>query len=261
MDVKYRKERKKGRILLSGMVIAGVLAVGVKKLPATIAVSQNMGARQLPVYSVKTGRNLVALSFDAAWGDEDTGQILKILKRHKVNVTFFATGGWIKQYPEAVKQVLKDGHELGNHSESHPHLTTLSKEGIRQELMRPHQRVKKLTGYEMKVFRPPYGDYNNLVIATARECGYLPIQWSVDSLDWKDYGKQAIVDTVLHSKNLKAGAIILCHNGAKYTASALEELLDGLEKAGFQIVPVSKLVIRSHYRIDGNGMQIPLREE
>lgn len=259
----YRKpqKRKTVKTLLAILLLAGILVTGVNYIPKTAIVSENMNGRQLPVYSVKTSRNQVALSFDAAWGDEDTGRILQILKRHKVKVTFFATGGWVKQYPDAVKKVLKDGHELGNHSESHPHMSTLSKEGIREELMRAHERVKKLTGYDMKVFRPPYGDYNNLVIATAKECGYLPIQWSVDSLDWKDYGARAILDTVLHHKNLKPGAIILCHNGAKYTASALEGLLDGLKKAGYQIVPVSKLVVRKNYQIDANGMQIPQGEE
>lgn len=254
-------KRKLIHSLLTWGVVAGVLAIGAKMIPKSIFVSQMENGRLLPVYSVKTDKNQVALSFDAAWGDEDTEKILKTLKKHKVHVTFFATGGWVKQYPEDVKKILKDGHELGNHSETHPHLSTLSEEGIRRELMLVHQRVKKIAGYNMKVFRPPYGDYNNLVISTAKACGYTPVQWSVDSLDWKDYGVQPILDTVLKSKNLEPGAIILCHNGARYTAQALDQLLSGIKEAGLQVVPVSKLLIKKHYRIDGNGMQIPIGED
>lgn len=108
----------------------------------------------------------------------------------------------------------------------------------------------------MQLFRPPYGDYDDEVVRTAQECGYYPIQWSVDSLDWKDYGVQSIIDTVLNHKDLKNGAIILCHNGAKYTAQALEQLLTGLEEQGYQIVPVSELIYKEDYHMDVTGRQI-----
>ena len=122
--------------------------------------------------------------------------------------------------------------------------------------MKVHERVKELTGVEMQLFRPPYGDYDDEVVRTAQECGYYPIQWSVDSLDWKDYGVQSIIDTVLNHKDLKNGAIILCHNGAKYTAQALEQLLTGLEEQGYQIVPVSELIYKEDYHMDVTGRQI-----
>lgn len=108
----------------------------------------------------------------------------------------------------------------------------------------------------MQLFRPPYGDYDDEVVRTAQECGYYPIQWSVDSLDWKDYGVQSIIDTVSNHKDLKNGAIILCHNGAKYTAQALEQLLTGLEEQGYQIVPVSELIYKEDYHMDVTGRQI-----
>ena len=94
------------------------------------------------------------------------------------------------------------------------------------------------------------------MVRTAQECGYYPIQWSVDSLDWKDYGVQSIIDTVSNHKDLKNGAIILCHNGAKYTAQALEQLLTGLEEQGYQIVPVSELIYKEDYHMDVTGRQI-----
>ena len=109
----------------------------------------------------------------------------------------------------------------------------------------------------MFLFRPPYGDYDNEVIQTVKGCNYYPIQWSIDSLDWKNYGVEDIINRVCNSDKLQGGAIILCHNGAKYTAEALDQLLTGLEEKGFQLVPISELIIREDYHVDVNGMQVP----
>lgn len=214
------------------------------------------GERKLPVYSVDNSDNKVALSFDAAWGAEDFKRIMKILKKHNIKVTFFMTGGWVKDNPQYVKQLVKEGHDLGNHSQSHPDMTTLGKEQIVEEIKQVHDQVKDLTGYEMKLFRAPYGAYNDNVIETVTEQGYYPIQWSVDSLDWKDYGADSIINTVCNHSQLKSGAIILCHNGAKYTADALEKLILGIEENGYKIVPVSKLIYTDNYTIDPTGKQV-----
>ncbi len=224
---------------------------------AATATSNAVNGRELPIYCVSTDQKKVALSFDAAWGNEDTQKILDILKKKNVHVTFFVTGGWVKNYPEDVKAILAAGHDLGNHSENHKNMSQLSTQEQQQELMNVHNRVKELTGYEMFLFRPPYGDYDNSVILTARKCGYYPIQWDVDSLDWKDYGVDAILDKVLNHKHLSNGSIILCHNGAKYTADALEALIAGLQEKGYQIVPVSELILRQDYHMDAEGRQIP----
>ncbi|MGN0483448.1 MAG: polysaccharide deacetylase family protein [Lachnospiraceae bacterium] len=229
----------------------------VKNLPEIVTVTANATGRELPIYCVQTKEPKVALSFDAAWGNEDTKQILSILKKHNVHVTFFMTGGWIKSYPDDVKAILKAGHDLGNHSQNHKNMSQLSKEEIKEELMQPYEEVKKLTGYKMFLFRPPYGDYDNDVITVARDCGFYSIQWDVDSLDWKNYGVDSIIETVCNHKHLGNGSIILCHNGAKYTAQALDTLLTNLEKAGYQVVPVSELIIRKDFHMDTEGRQIP----
>lgn len=190
------------------------------------------------------------------WGNEDTQKILDILKKRNVHVTFFMTGGWVKNYPDDVKAILAAGHDLGNHSENHKNMSQLSAQQQQEELMRVHERVKELTGYDMFLFRPPYGDYDNSVILTARQCGYYPIQWDVDSLDWKDYGAEDIVNRVVNHKHLGSGSIILCHNGAKFTADALDDLITGLQDKGYQIVPVSDLIYRDNYHMDSEGRQI-----
>ncbi len=246
-------------LLVAALVLVAVYQDSIKPGQA-IAVFQEVisqaGPRKIPIYSVDTEEKKIALSFDAAWGAEDFYNIMDILDKHNVKVTFFMTGGWVADNPDCVKTLVEKGHELGNHSQNHYDMTTLSKSDMEKELMDVHKAVKELTGYEMKVFRPPYGAYDNNVIETASDCGYSAIQWSVDSLDWKDYGVKSIIDTVCNHKNLKGGAIILCHNGAKYTVSALDEMLTNLENQGYTIVPVSDLIMTDSYHIDANGMQI-----
>lgn len=238
--------------LVALIALAG-LACG---LPKVISVSNTVGTRELPIYCVDTTEKKIALSFDAAWGAEDFDTIMDILSAHNVHVTFFMTGGWVDTYPEDVKTLIANGHDLGNHSENHKNMSQLSTEQMKDEIMSVHDKVKELTGYEMFLFRPPFGDYSNEVIKTATTCGYYSIQWSVDSLDWKDYGINSIVDTVCNHKSLDNGAIILCHNGAKYTAQALDAMLTNLENQGYTIVPISELILRDNYHIDVTGKQI-----
>lgn len=166
------------------------------------------------------------------------------------------TGGWVDKYPDDVKSIYKAGHDLGSHSESHKNMSQLSDEEKKQELLSVHKKVKELTGTDMNLFRAPYGDYDDAVILTAKDIGYYTIQWDVDSLDWKDYGVKSILSTVLDSQELGNGSVILCHNGAKYTADALDQLIDGLEKKGYEIVPVSQLIYKDGYHMDVNGRQI-----
>jgi peptidoglycan/xylan/chitin deacetylase (PgdA/CDA1 family) len=181
---------------------------------------------------------------------------MDILEEHNVKVTFFMTGGWVDEYPDCVKELVERGHDLGNHSQNHYDMTTISKSEKESELQSVHDKVKELTGYEMFLFRPPYGAYDNELIETAYAMDYYPIQWSVDSLDWKDYGVDSIIDTVCNNKALDSGAIILCHNGAKYTAEALDEMLTNLEEQGYEIVPISEIILRENYHMDVAGKQI-----
>ena len=166
------------------------------------------------------------------------------------------TGGWVKNYPEDVKAIYAAGHDLANHSETHKNMSQLSDAQQEEELVKVHNRVKELTGYEMDLFRPPYGDYNNTLILTAKKLGYYTIQWDVDSLDWKDYGTDSIIRTVTGHKNLGNGSIILCHNGARYTAQALDTMLTLLKEQGYRIVPVSELILRENYHMNTEGRQI-----
>jgi polysaccharide deacetylase family sporulation protein PdaB len=239
-------------LILAFYLMTTLFSPSVPSAITTFFVSEE---RKLPVYCVNTDKPQVALSFDAAWGNEDTQTLLDILDKYQIKTTFFMTGGWIEAYPDDVKKIAAAGHDLGNHSENHKQMSELSSEECMTEIMTAHEKVKALTGIEMTLFRPPYGDYNNTLIETATNAGYHAIQWSVDSLDWKDYGVDSIVDTVLNHKALENGAIILMHNGAKYTKDALERVIVGLQEKGFEIVPVSQLIYTGNYHMDNTGKQ------
>ncbi|MEE1196449.1 MAG: polysaccharide deacetylase family protein [Lachnospiraceae bacterium] len=236
-----------------------ILSISYNKRIANrvIATSSTVGSRELPIYCVQTDKPQIAISFDAAWGNEDTQKILDILAKHEVKATFFMTGGWVESYPDDVKAIQAAGHDLGNHSENHKNMSQLSDDEKTTELMTVHNKVKELTGYDMFLFRPPYGDYDNAVVLNAKENGYYTIQWDVDSLDWKDYGVDAIIDTVCNHKHLGNGSIILCHNGAKYTAEALDTLITNLKNQGYEFVPISELILKDNYHMDHEGRQIP----
>ncbi len=168
--------------LLAGillLLLAGFVSQTRTYGPSVAASVQVLLGRELPVYSVETDQKQVALSFDAAWGNEDTAEILDILKKYDVKVTFFMTGGWVESYPEDVKRIAEQGHDLGNHSGSHLQMSQLSESEIRQEIQSVHDKVKELTGIEMNLFRPPYGDYNDTLINTVQEMGCQCVQWNV----------------------------------------------------------------------------------
>lgn len=207
-------------------------------LNTELSENHNVNGRELPVYCVDTTEKKIALTFDAAWENTDTKEILEILEKHDIHVTFFMTGGFVENYPDDVKAILAAEHELGNHSENHKNMSQLSDEEKKEELMKVHQKVQELTGYEMFLFRPPYGDYDNAVINVALDCGYYPIAWDVDSLDWKNQGVDAMIKAVTENEHLGNGSIILCHNGAEFTAEALEELINTLENEGYTFVRV-----------------------
>lgn len=165
------------------------------------------------------------------------------------------TGGWVDSYPDDVKAIAAAGHDLGNHSQNHKNMSQLSVEEIKEEIMTVHNKVYELTEVDMCLFRPPYGDYDDDVITSCADIDYYPIQWNIDSLDWKNYGEQDMIDRILNHKDLKNGSIILMHNGAKYTAAALQDIIDGLKNKGYEIVPISELIYRENYTIDVTGMQ------
>ena len=139
--------------------------------------------KKLPIYSVQTEENKVAISFDAAWGADKTQEIMTVCESYGVKATFFLVGFWIEKYPEMVKEIYNRGFEIGIHSNTHPDMTKLSRKQVKEELSTNINLIKELTNFTPKLFRPPYGYYNNTLIDVCDELGLSCIEWSVDSLD------------------------------------------------------------------------------
>lgn len=220
---------------------------------ATAVVAQK---RELPIYSVEHADKLLSISFDASWGADKTIAILDILDKYNVKTTFFLVGGWVDKYPDMVKEIFSRGHEIGNHSDSHPHMSQLSEQAIRDELRIMSDKVENLTGVRPTLFRPPYGDYNNRVISVARAEGYEAVQWSIDSLDWKDRGTQDIIKQCTY--RVENGDIVLFHNDSNDIVNALPTVIQHYQSLGYTIVPVSEILLDGAYTIDVQGKQHPI---
>ena len=211
--------------------------------------------KELPIYSVEREDKKIAISFDAAYGDEYTLDILDTLDKYNVKSTFFLVKFWVDKFPHRVVEIHNRGHEIGNHSATHPNMSTLSKEQIIEELNSTGDQIFELTNEKPFLFRPPYGDYNDNLIQTCREIGYYPIQWDIDSLDWKELGVQPVVDTVV--RNVDSGSIVLFHNNAKYIKEYLPIVIERLLEKGFEIVPISELIYYDNFHMNNSGRQIP----
>lgn len=210
-------------------------------------------SRLVPIYSVDTSEKQVAISFDAAWGADKTQEIIDVLKEYEVTATFFLVGFWVDKYPEMVKTIDESGLEIGTHSNTHPDMAKLDASTIRSELETSMKKISDITGKEIKVFRPPFGSYNNTLINQASALGLKTIQWDVDSLDWKGLKPNEVTNRVM--KLCKNGSIILMHNNADYVTDSLRLTLDWLKMKGYKVTSVGELIYNDNYTIDANGVQ------
>lgn len=212
------------------------------------------GERLLPIYNVKTEEKKVAFTMNCAWNADDIDNILETLEKENVKITFFMVGEWIDKYPDEVEKIFNAGHEIANHSDTHKHVNNLSYEDNVKEIKSANEKIKKITGKENKLYRAPYGEYNNTVIKSAKENGYIPIQWSLDTLDYTGITGEEMWNRI--ENKMQAGDIILSHNGTEHTADSLELLIKNIKEKGFEIVKVSDLIYKDNYKIDLNGTQI-----
>ena len=210
--------------------------------------------KYLPIYNVKTDEKKIAFTMNCAWNADDIDSILETLKNNNVHITFFMVGDWVDKYPEAVKKINEAGHEIGSHSNTHPHVNKLSAEKNLEEINLSVAKIQKITGQKTNIYRAPYGEYNNTVIKTAEENGYYTIQWNLDTLDYKGLTGEQMWNRL--KNKLENGAIILSHNGTKHTADSLDMLIKNIKSKGYEIITVSQLIYKDNYIINGNGPQI-----
>lgn len=241
------------RALMSGaaFILAIALILTVVNAPAVVGASATQ--RSLPIYSVERDGKYVALSFDAAWGNEDTQQLIDILNSYNVKATFFIVGEWVDKYPESVMQLHEAGMEVMNHSDTHAHFAKLSGDQIVAEINACSDKIEALTGVRPTLFRCPYGEYDDHVIDTINSMGVTAVQWDVDSLDWKGLTADEITRRV--TENVQPGSIVLFHNAAEHTPEALPVIIESLLADGYTIVPIGEILLTGEYEIDHTGRQ------
>lgn len=244
-------------IILTKKHLIGMISAALVVIVATVASVSVLAKadRKIPIYSVGTDEKKIAISFDAAWGNDDTEKLISILKQYSVPATFFLVGSWVDKYPQSVKQLADAGHSIQNHSSTHPYMTKISTEKIINELKVCNEKIAKITGKTPTLHRFPYGDYNNKTVSAVESIDMFPIQWDVDSKDWME---SATVDTIINNvlSKVKNGSIILFHNDAKYTPDALPTILEQLIAKGYTFVFIEDLIYKENFTIDHNGMQI-----
>lgn len=250
-ELKRALARKKSLLSTLSFLAAIFLMFYVTCSPRIVGASASQ--RVLPIYSVERDSKAIALSFDAAWGNEDTQLLIDILNQYNVKATFFLVGDWVERYPESVKQLYDAGMEIGNHSDNHAHFTKLSSEGITADVSACNEKIKAITGAAPTLFRCPYGEYDDHVVSAINNMGMQVIQWDVDSLDWKELSAEEIYERV--TSRAAPGSICLFHNAALHTPEALPSIIEYLLSEGFSIVPISQLIYTENYTIDHTGRQ------
>lgn len=215
----------------------------------------NASKRLLPVYCTQQNEKVASITFDAAWGDEDTQELIDILAEYQVRATFFIVGDWVEKFPDSVKALSDAGHEIQNHSDTHPYMSNLDRDEIKEEIQGCNDKIEAITGKRPTLLRPPYGDYNNAVVEVCREMGMECIQWDVDSLDWKGLEAPEITQRVV--SKTQPGSILLFHNDAVHTPQALLSILKQLKADGYRFVPVSEILLSGDTIINAEGRQCP----
>jgi len=191
-----------------------------------------------PIFQGNTAQPKVAFACNVFWGEEFLPDMLNTLATNNIKITFFIGGSWAKRFPNSVTELSNSGHELGNHTYSHPHPNTLSKDKNKEQILRAEQLVTELTQHKTTLYAPPYGEYNDTVLSAADELGYKTIMWSIDTIDWQRPPAEIIINRVM--KKIDNGAIILIHP-TESTAKALPELIRQIQSKGYTISTVSDI--------------------
>lgn len=228
VEASYNKMREEGIFDENKLVF--------KQIPPKIHLNNLPAA---PIFRGHPEKPMVALTINVAWGNEYLSSILTTLKKHQVHATFFIEGRWAKENPELVKMIADGGHELGNHSYSHPNMKTLNSDRIRNELKKTNDIIKAATDKTPTLFAPPSGSFRDEVVEIAHEMNMETIMWTVDTIDWRNPTPHTLLNRV--TKQLHNGAIILAHP-TKATDLALDQLLEEIKKRGYRIGTVTNLL-------------------
>lgn len=227
-----------------GVTVQTIIAANPEIVPERIYPGQiitiPIPVNAVAIYRGNPNRRMVSLTFDATYGDNQTGRILQILRNNNIKATFFLSGIWPLNYPNLARDIVREGHEIGNHSLTHPHMTQIPLTQVSDQLIRANALIQNITGVQPYLFRPPFGEYNQSVLNTVARLGYLTIMWTVDSLDWQNPGVTQITDRVVN--NAVPGAIILLHQAAYQTPDALPFIISRLRQLGYSFGTVTEIL-------------------
>lgn len=235
-------------------VLTVVLLIFLANIDKNDVIQTSALEKNLPIYNVQTEEKKIAFTMNCAWNADDIDSILETLRANNVKITFFIVGEWADKYPEEVKKISEAGHEIGTHSNTHPHVNNLSAEKNLEEIKISVNKLEKLTNQKITLYRTPYGEYNDIVIETSRNNGYFPIQWNIDTLDYEGLNCEEMWNRI--KGKLSNGSIILSHNGTEHTAESLDTIIKNIKKQGYDFVKVSDLICKENYIINSNGTQI-----
>ncbi|MFT4413612.1 polysaccharide deacetylase family protein [Fredinandcohnia humi] len=191
------------------------------------------------IYRGNPNKPMVSFLINVAWGNEYIPDMLETLKKHKIRATFFLEGRWVKENPDLAKMIVDAGHEVGNHSYTHPNLKTLSTQLVREQLIKTNDVIEAATGIKPTLFAPPSGSYRDEVVKIAHELGMRTIMWSVDTIDWQRPQPHVLVQRVM--SKVHPGAMILMHPTSP-TAQSLERLILSIKQKEYTIDNVSTLL-------------------
>lgn len=252
MFVMTMTKRKLLRAVMFILVLLTGIAIGIFAILSSV--NTKADTAKLPIYCVDRADNKISLTFDVAWANSNTDELLAILEQENVKATFFVTGEWCDKYPEDVLKFFKAGHEIQNHSDAHPHVKGMNINALIEDTKECSRKIEMITGTAPTLYRSPYGEYDDTCMCTIEGMGMKVIQWSNDSIDWDNPTPETIIQRT--TQNINSGAILLFHNDLANTTKALPTVIKSLKEQGFEFVKVNDLVYSENYKIDSAGKQI-----
>lgn len=250
MNTRFKKTRS---LLSSAFFLILTLSLIFGLVYGIRYVCYKQGNVNMPIYKVDTEEKKISLSFDVAWGTDNIEDILKVLEKHEVKATFFLVGSWVDDNKDLVEKIHKEGHEIGNHSNTHANTKQLSEDAVVQEIELTSDKISNITGEKTTLFRPPFGDIDTKTLDICKSLGYQVVKWDVDSMDWKQLGPNHVIERVV--KNSQPGSIVLFHANINNSATYLDTIITNLKKEDYKIVPVSEMLYKENFTIDSNGVQ------
>lgn len=192
-----------------------------------------------PIYRGHPDKPMVSFIINVAWGNEYLPEMLAALKKHQVKASFFLEGRWVKNNPELAKMIVSAGHEVGNHSYTHPDMKRISAAQTREQLVKTNEVIEAATGKKSIWFAPPSGSYRDETVTIAAELKMKTVMWTVDTIDWQKPSPDQLINRV--TSKISNGSMVLMHP-TESSAKSLDTLITLIEEKGLKIGTVSDLM-------------------